>query len=309
MPPKSNNWCYTFFPDIIQYRTEEQQIQRIHVHWEFFVERAFNVSVGQIERCPESGRLHLQAYGETHAVTRDCLSRKLPRASLRRRHGSRFQAITYCIKNNTRIMGDVFWYPNKESFGDLNGNQGKRTDIVEFLDVMGEQGIDAAMEEHPEAFVRYHKGFERLNDRRLYLAAQRDCPRDVFVLWGDPGTGKTRAVFEHAKLKYGRDGYEDVFRVPLGSTEWWNNYLNQPIILLDDFFGQLPLSRLLNLLDRYPVQLPTKGGFRSGTYSEVWITSNVPWEQWYVTAFEKHPLLMQALKRRFKNVTRYLNPL
>ncbi len=303
--PKSRNWCFTYFPqnegDSDYENDRETHLNQMDMYWSNYIVKAFNCAVGQIEKCPDTGRLHFQGYGECHAVSFNTIRNKLHRCHVEPRKGSRLDAIAYCIKDDTRDTGSMgpLWHPNRESFGDLAGNQGSRTDLKFFIDEMSENGIDAAMEECPETFVRYYKGFERLNSRRQYLLAQRDCPRDVHVLWGDPGTGKSRQVCPILH------DYKDVYRLPLGSSEWWDNYNGQSVVLLDDFFGQIPFNRLLAITDRHPVQLPTKGGFTSGAYVQFYITSNVNWEDWFTVLWNRWPLLKAAFKRRIKTVTHY----
>ena len=43
-------------------------------------------------------------------------------------------------------------------------------------------------------------------------------------------------------------------------AKWWDNYAQEEIIILDEFYGWLPYCEMLRLLDRYPCQVETKGG-------------------------------------------------
>ncbi len=301
---KSRNWCFTkFFED----NQDERCIEYLHNWFKENVQPICVRAIAQVERCPQTDRYHLQGYLEfPGGLTFEAVRRKLPSAHIEPRRGSRHDAVDYCRKTESRVDDGGPWisymgHAGGEDTFTFAVGQGKRNDLSSFIELMYESGLTAAIEDEPAVFVRYHRGLERLNDRRLYDAAQRDCPREVFVLWGDPGTGKSRHVYES-------HGYQDVYRLPLGSTEWWDHYESQSVVLLDDFYGQIPLSRLLVITDRHPTLLPRKGSFSSATYRTLYITSNVPWTEWYSELFLKYPLLKAALARRFKRIEHYSAP-
>ena len=53
------------------------------------------------------------------------------------------------------------------------------------------------------------------------------------------------------------------------------------MVVLDDFYGWLKYSQLLNLLDRYPMQVEVKGAKREFLAKEIIITSNKSPVEWY----------------------------
>lgn len=75
---------------------------------------------------------------------------------------------------------------------------------------------------------------------------------------------------------------------------------------MDDFYGQIKLSRLLNILDGHPLQVPIKSSSTWANYTVVYITSNCPIEDWYPNIFDSKPLLKEALLRRIKSIS-YIN--
>ena len=88
--------------------------------------------------------------------------------------------------------------------------------------------------------------------------------------------------------------------------------MGEQVILLDDFYGQIPLNRLLRILDRYKILLPVKGSYGFSLWSEVHITTNQPWEDWYQIIRERSQsqentgyVLFNALKRRINKVIHY----
>lgn len=73
--------------------------------------------------------------------------------------------------------------------------------------------------------------------------------------------------------------------------EWWDGYDGHEDVIIDDFYGWLKWSFLLNLLDRYPLMLPNKGGYCECKIKRIIITSNKSPEEWYPSKEDKTPLL------------------
>lgn len=119
---------------------------------------------------------------------------------------------------------------------------------------------------------------------------------DVRVYYGRPDSGKSRRAHEEA----GRD----VYRWIQGNGLWFDGYVGQSGIILDDFSGGAPYQWLLNFLDRYPMMLPVKNSFVPMVAKTVWITSNVHPNQWYeydnkkpYTALERRITLLEEMKK------------
>ena len=115
------------------------------------------------------------------------------------------------------------------------------------------------------------------------------------VYHGKTGAGKTRSVMDNV------DDPEDIYIHPGG--QWFDGYDGQPIVLFDDYAGsEFKLQYLLKLLDRYPMQVPVKGGFVSFVPQEIYITSNLDPNDWYKNAHQEH---VSAMFRRFTNVVNF----
>jgi len=100
---------------------------------------------------------------------------------------------------------------------------------------------------------------------------------DVILFFGDARSGKSQKARRYAKL-YGKH-----FRlgVPNGDTVWFNGYNGQNTLIIDEFKGWMKPTFLNDILDIYPVDLPTKFGFVKAKYTHVFITSNYPPEEWW----------------------------
>lgn len=172
-------------------------------------------------------------------------------------------------------------------------SQGNRTDLEELkVSILGKRPMEEIAVEHFSSFIKYQRGIQAA---RYVLAERRNWMCSVIVYWGRTGAGKTRAVYSNLP------NAKDLYVHPGGP--WFDGYDMQPIVLFDDFAGsEFKLQYLLKLLDRYPMQVPIKGGFVSFIPKEIYITSNLDPEDWYRNAHQEHRL---ALFRRFTNVVQF----
>ncbi|ANC51561.1 replication associated protein [Bovine faeces associated circular DNA virus 2] len=93
-------------------------------------------------------------------------------------------------------------------------------------------------------------------------------PPKVHWYYGSTGTGKTRTAYEEAKES------EDGYWISHETGEWFDGYIGQGIAILDDIRAATwPLQKLLRLCDRYPIQVPIKGGFTWWRPREIYITA------------------------------------
>lgn len=110
--------------------------------------------------------------------------------------------------------------------------------------------------------------------------------REVFCYWGDAGTGKSRRAWEEAGL----DAYPKCPR-----SKFWCGYRSHEHVVIDEFRGGIDVSHFLRWLDRYPVIVDTKGGATSLKATKIWITSNLPPEEWFPGVSQE---TLSAIRRR-----------
>lgn len=92
----------------------------------------------------------------------------------------------------------------------------------------------------------------------------------VHWFYGLTGTGKTKTAWEEAMETYGA---ESIWCAQV-DDKWFDGYVGQPAVIVDDLRASTwVFPRLLRLLDRYPMQVPVKGGFRNWIPREIWITA------------------------------------
>lgn len=108
------------------------------------------------------------------------------------------------------------------------------------------------------------------------------------VFWGRTGTGKSRRAWEEAGLQaYSKDP----------RTKWWDGYMGQNDVVIDEFRGTIDISHLLRWLDRYPVRVENKGGSVSLSATRFWFTSNLDPRMWYPDVDQQ---TVDALMRRIE---------
>lgn len=151
--------------------------------------------------------------------------------------------------------------------------------------INGGANIEEIAEEHGVEVVKYHRGLQ-------FLIGLKDRHRDpnvepeIRIYWGESGTGKTRKAIEefpdaYILTKPNKDG-----------NVWFDNYRGQKTVIIDEFYGWIPYDMLLRMCDRYPLQVPFKGGFVKFQATRTIFTSNKPWKEWYpniddTSAFER----------------------
>ncbi len=251
--------------------------------------------VAQLERCPTSGRLHLQGYIELSRPMRMPQALRLfePAAPhLEPRRGTREQAREYCRKQDTRVDGP--WEHGEWG----HGGAGQRTDLSALKASIDSGSTDAELwEEHFGHMLRNHRGIDRYRlVRGAHVPARTSVA--VHVFYGPTGTGKSHRAFAEA----GPDAYALAYT---SGTTWFDGYSGSDSLVLDEFYGGIPHSFLLRILDKYPLQVPIKGGFVQAAWTQVFITSNQHPKDWYDKAKipDTGPLF-----RRLTDVTRMDTP-
>ena len=120
-------------------------------------------------------------------------------------------------------------------------------------------------------YPRLYKDYTRLRSDQ-----QRSWPTATKVFWGGSGVGKSRrALFE---------GGSDAFWLPrplANGQVWWDGYDGQETVVIDDFTCWIPLNQMLRMLDRYPLNVQTKGSTVPFKPRTIIITSNFNPRNWY----------------------------
>lgn len=233
----------------------------------------------------ENGTPHLQGYVEFDRSVRIPQAKRFlqcDRVHLEIRRGTADEAIAYCKKDGDFVeVGE-------------RARQGSRSDVRAALEAARQEKTFLAAVEVCPALMRYTRAYQLVRfelDRELAMV---DREVEVSVFWGSTGTGKTRRAMEGDR--------SDIYKLDVAGTVWFDGYVNQRTLVIDDFSGWISCTHLLNILDRYPLRLPVKGSFVYAHWTKVIITSNKPWFEWYNNISPEHK---DALERRLNVIEHF----
>ena len=119
---------------------------------------------------------------------------------------------------------------------------------------------------------------------------------EVYVLWSRHGnTGKS------TRFVYDTHGCDNICRANISKSGnlWWENYMGESILLIEDFEGQTKFKHWKHLTDRYPIQLEIgkQRAYRWCVRKRIYFTSNKhPDDWWKLEAIEREQLHRRITK-------------
>lgn len=270
--------------------------------WETFLQLAKDERIkyitGQEEVCPTTGRDHIQAYIEfKNALKFRTIKKILPNnANFDKAYADPETNRHYCGKPWPDCKCDFCTKPGGRKpggrsleSGEISKGQGSRTDLIKLKRALEEGAKEADLISSDELFpvwCRYPNIYKRYKCAKI-TGRDRNTKPEVSFITGASGVGKTRRVFdEHKDNVYMKD-----------NSKWWDGYEGQRCILLDelDTHEHWKIEEMLRLLDRYPYQGQTKGGYININSPYITITSNKSLDELYPEIGEEQ---MNALLRR-----------
>jgi len=200
------------------------------------------------------------------------------------------KAIAYCSKPDGRLDGPYEWGERPR--------KGKRSDIQAIVEMARTPArVDQIVDEHPSA-LRYQG---MIQTYRYHRMQPRRSPPEVYILWGDSGTGKTSSIVSWF-------GIENCFFLEQpanrGGVIWFDRYQQEKCLVLDDWDFRDHYKWLLRLCDRYPFQQQCKGllGGVAVNSPYICLTSNEPPESWFIGG-------LLALARRITGIYHIVAPI
>lgn len=222
------------------------------------------------ETCPTTQKKHFQAFAYAKAPMRFGGWKELfPTAHIEKMKGNFAQNEKYCSKEGKLI-----------EFGERL-TQGKRSDLIQVKKLIdeGKRPMEIADEydEHIGTIFKHEKCWNKLFQYKRQKKIQNDRTKpEVYIRWGDPGTGKTRWLDDN----FGFDGWRFA---PDNKGDWFDFCDERDVICFDDVkINEIPpIGKILKLTHEYPIQVAIKGGFITWKPRVIVFTSNYPPEQWW----------------------------
>lgn len=249
-------------------------------------------AVGQGER-GEEGTAHIQAYAEwSRAIDFASLKASFEpygvAPHLEKRKGTRKQARDYCMKDDT-YCEDVL---NRTEIGEWTGGEVKARACEQAITLAKEgKSFEDALEVIP-SWARFARAYDN-----LLTTYHRPKPivRTAIWLTGEPGSGKTRAVYDAY-------GFDNVYQTFTTSAAWFDGYRGERVLLCDDMVPaetRISANNLLRWGDRYPIRANTKGGSIRLEHHIIVVTSNYTIDEFYPSVPD---VTRRALKRRYREI-------
>lgn len=278
----ARNWLFTLFGSNVETVTEETQ----EYHWDL-IRQAFEnhatFIAGQFEICPKTSKKHFQGYMQLNRKRRITALKKIhPTAHYEARKGTHQDAINYVTKEHTRLYGPWKYGEGVE--------ERQRTDIQKMVRLLHEgKTPHQVTEEYPEQGAHVYK-FLEWKEKFIKNEPEFQGAREVIVFQGPPGCGKSRLVRE-------REGRENLYNLFSKSPLWFDGYQREPVLLINEFNGEIPVEKINELCDRkeYDIRVPIKGHSILARWNKVYICTNTDINYWWTQAL---PSQIDAFKRR-----------
>jgi len=251
-----------------------------------------------LETCPSTGTKHYQGWIQfttkrtQGGVQRICKDDELKKNNKEYKinqlhvepcYGDEFDNEKYCKKEGKFTHLGKFL------------SQGARTDLEMIRKLIADETpMKQIADDFFDTWCRNYKAFEKYREMLNQDKYKNFRHVEVEVIQGKTGQGKTRRAMEDATYKINAD-----------DLQWWDGYNGDKCIVIDEYSNQLPITKLLNLLDGYQLRLPIKGGHTYAYWNKVFITTNKDWDDWHPHAFDEH---RNALLRRITKWTKLENP-
>lgn len=277
------------------------------------------------EEQSDNGKKHLHLYMELDNKVRfSTIQKKLTGAHIDRRYGSPTEARQYIEKP----LGMLFKGKEKShtvvkpmqelgSFEPFKHLKGYRKESE--LNMSSQDKLDYALEHFNswEEVIPWDIHFATTNKASLLSAFEQkrynefinsdsvvkhtnaqgktsiSVNRQIYYLCGPAGCGKTEGV----KRKFGDDEVSIITN--LKPDMKYDDYRNNSVLLLDEFYSQISINQMLNLLDNKITKLPCRYENKYNLSQEVILTSNNKFELQYVDEQANNPETYTAFCRRF----------
>ena len=225
----------------------------------------------------ENGTLHWQGFlilRERHEL--NWMKRHLnKRAHWEIARGTNEEARNYCRKEETYTGGLRYEYGKLPERAAPKKAAERRQEAAEQLDIL--KDAYKRPREIPSMTLMECGFIPAMKELTADILGPYRPELKIITMVGPPATGKSYAI-QHFFPEHG-------LCMP-GNNGVWFQRPTEEVMVFEEFKGQIPLQRMLKLLDPYPYALEVKGGMRPAMYKLVIITSNTTPRFWYAEGKE-----------------------
>jgi len=247
------------------------------------------------EVCPSTGRDHWQGY--FHFIKKmsiKALIKKGYKFNCEICKGTPYDNFRYCGGCDYEKDGKIkLKNPLFVEFGTLP-EQGKRNDLNKIKDdiVSGDVKLDDIILENPMAYHQYGRTMEKINDIMLRKKFRMlDEQPEVKWYYGKTGVGKSHTAFKDFNK-------EDCYLLNVYDNGFWMGYQGQKTVIINEFRGQIPFGQLLDICDKWPMDVKIKSKETYPLLAEkIIITSCKKPEDVYVNSLDGDENIDQFLER------------
>lgn len=262
------NWCFTDF-ELLDWKSIFENNQE-YIRY---------ICFGK-EICPKTEKVHYQGWIQLSKLKTLGGVKKLANSKaihLECCKGDEFDNDKYCTKDGNYIkLGNFI-------------TQGNRSDLHKIKDDIfnGKKLVDV-LKDDPISYCKYRNGIRDMSSYYNQESTKEFRKVEVILLHGKTASGKTRKAMEEATYKINGD-----------DLAWWDGYDGDKCICIDEYDNNIPITKLLNILDGYQLRLNIKGSHTYANWNKVYITSNLELDEIHSQAKPEH---RRALFRRISKI-------
>lgn len=217
------------------------------------------------------------------------------------------------IENRDYLMKQGKWKDTKKSetsvegtfeeFGELPNENSENLSSNEILVQMISEGeSDASICKSLPKSVNHIKNYDVIRQAILREAHGKEM-RNVTVtyIFGDYTIDKTAKV-------YALFPFSDIYRITdyrNGKGVRFDSYTNQKVIVFETFMGEIPITSLLPMLDKYPLNLSARYSDKIACYEYVYFISEINPKNLYRENLYNRRDLSDAFMDKLNNIVEY----
>ena len=252
----------------------------------------------QYEQGALTGTKHLQGFMHYYKAMDFNIVRSIfPTIHLDRCDDTTSECIAYCRKTDTKIDGYDFF-----SHGVVPADERARTDMNEYMeDVLSGMSKIDLFKKYPHLTLQMYTKITQIQQDNLYDRFKSQ-ERNVYVcyIYGKADAGKT--TYPRRVLGYNP---ADICKVNEynGNQTKFDEYNGHDIILFDEFYSQIPITKMNDYLDGQPnTFLPARYGNKFACYTKAFVISNYPLEKQYAKDMPEMQASYEGFLRRIHEI-------